>query len=109
MQDVTDHHRFQERVDADLFRGMSCETRIRILQLLLEAKGPMNVTDITARLSCVMAAVSRHLHKMVRAGILVSTRRGKHVLYDVDPSLGRKLRSIVEVIEGEFSRDGAER
>lgn len=67
---------------ARIFKGLSDETRLRILALLL-TEGELRVTDIAAALRLPQSTVSRHLAFLKNAGWLEDRRSGVSALYSV--------------------------
>ena len=87
----------------DLYKCLSDETRLRILNLLKE--GPLCVCHIQAILGQSQVQVSKALATMKRLGAVRSTRSGTWMIYrlmDVsDPVLSRNLESL-EAIADEY-------
>lgn len=66
---------------AAVLRVLAHPHRLKIVELLLSQ--PMNVSELTARLSLAQNAVSQHLNFMKAHGILASRRKGRNVYYEV--------------------------
>lgn len=82
---------------ADLFKVLGVETRIRIIQLLKE-KGPLGVNEMSEALGLTASAVSQHLRVLKHAGLVRNERRGYWVPYRVDPiAMERCRRLLTEV------------
>jgi len=61
-----------------LFKALSSETRIAILELLMN-KGPMRMTAIAEALKITGGAITSHVKSLHDAGlILIEQRGGKH-------------------------------
>ena len=86
--------------NAQMFKALGDETRIRMLGLLIQ--GELCVCDIMEVLKLPQSTASRHLAYLKNAGWVTGTRRGKWMYYQLD---GRTLdesihRRIVEYISG---------
>ena len=82
---------------ASVFRALADPSRVRIVNLLSNADGPVCVCDLTPRLGLSQPTVSFHLKKLVRAGLLEREQRGVWAYYSVDRrSLGR-LADVFEL------------
>ena len=69
---------------ADYFRALSEPLRLRLLNSLRD--GPMNVGDLTLRLGCSQANVSKHLALLAKTGLVRREARGTSVFYEIaDP------------------------
>lgn len=66
-----------------LFAALADPTRRSILALLLE--DDMAVTDVAANYDISLAAVSKHLAVLARAGLIEQERRGRVVWCKIDP------------------------
>jgi len=62
-----------------VFRALSVETRVRIVQILKERA--LCVNALAARLAVTPAAVSQHLRVLRDADMVIPDRRGYHVHY----------------------------
>ncbi|SPJ24455.1 ArsR/SmtB family transcription factor [Palleronia abyssalis] len=66
-----------------VFQALADPTRRRILAMLLE--DDMAVTDVAEPLPISLAAVSKHLAILTRAGLITQERRGRLVWCKLDP------------------------
>ena len=66
---------------ADVFSMLCDSTRLRILWLLCHTEEC--VSDIAAAVGMSSPAVSHHLRNLKQAGLIVSRREGKEVLYSL--------------------------
>ncbi len=71
------HPQFRQR--ALLYRGLANERRLYILSLLL--RHPLTCTEIAQILDIIPSAASKHLRKMMTAGLVYGRRRKKTVLF----------------------------
>ena len=77
---------------AQIFAALGQESRIGVLRLLL-AQGPngLSAGELAAALAVPASTTSFHLTALERAGLIVSTRRGRHVIYAVRIAALREL------------------
>lgn len=68
------------RTIALFYRALSNERRLYIL-IRLAANGPMTNDELRKELKIHHAAVSRHLHILLRAGLIQSKRKGREVYF----------------------------
>lgn len=71
------------RKEAELFKVLGVESRIKIIELLRE-KGPMGVNKLAKALDITPAAVSQHLKTLRLAGLVRSERKGYWIPYEID-------------------------
>lgn len=67
---------------AELFKILSVERRIEIVELLKE--GPMCVNALAERLGVSQSAVSQHLRVLKSAGLVRDERKGYWIFYSLD-------------------------
>jgi DNA-binding transcriptional ArsR family regulator len=72
-----------ETKQAELFKVLSVETRIRIIDLLKQ-RGPLGVKELAAILDITPSAVSQHLKVLRYAGLVHSERKGYWLPYEID-------------------------
>ena len=65
-----------------VFRALSVETRVRIVQLL--KKRALCVNALAARLEVTPAAVSQHLRVLRDADLVIPDKRGYYVHYQIN-------------------------
>ncbi len=72
---------------ADYFRVLSEPLRLRIVNIL-RSEGERNVGELTERLGCSQANVSKHLALLTRHGVVAREQRGTATYYRVaDPCI----------------------
>src|ERR1700751_3887639 len=104
---------------AQVAKALGHGHRLEILELL--AQGERSVEALAERAGLSVANASQHLRLMRRAGLLLSRRDGKHILYrQSDPAVldlvaalqrvgERNLAEVREVVSGYFhERDALE-
>ncbi len=84
-------------VTARVFKALADPHRVRIVNLLATAPGPLCVCDLTPQLGLSQPTVSFHLKKLVEAGLLRRERRGVWSYYRID---GGALTRLARVFEG---------
>lgn len=78
-----------------IFAALADPTRRRILGLLLE--DDMTVTDVAEPFAMSLAAISKHLGILTRAGLVSQERRGRIVWCRLEPAA---LREVAVWMEG---------
>jgi len=82
---------------AAVFKALSVEPRLRIINLLLQS-GELCVCDIETVLGCTQTKVSRHLAYLKRAGLVDDRRKGLWMLYSVAKPKSDEQRQIIECV-----------
>lgn len=77
-----------------VFAALADPTRRAILSMLLE--DDMAVTDVAAPLPMSLAAVSKHLAALDRAGLIARERRGRVVWCRLDPDGLREAGAFLQ-------------
>lgn len=72
-----------ETKQAELFKVLSVESRIKIIDLLKQ-KGPLSVNELSDALGITPSAVSQHLKVLRYAGLVRSERKGYWLPYEID-------------------------
>jgi DNA-binding transcriptional ArsR family regulator len=65
-----------------IFAALGDHSRLKILQVLLEAQGRLNQTQIVERAGLTQANASKHLSCLVRVGLLTRIQEGNAVFYE---------------------------
>lgn len=71
---------------AGLLKVLADETRLAVMRQLLN--GPKHVADINESLQLELSLLSHHLKTLRDAGLVLSERDGKSVLYRLAPGVG---------------------
>ncbi len=82
---------------AQLFKALADPGRVRIVNLLANADGPVCVCDLTPHLDLSQPTVSFHLKKLVQAGLLEREQRGVWAFYTVNREVLPRLGRIFEL------------
>ena len=91
---------------AALHKALSDETRIRMVNLLLEL-GELCVCDIEAGLDITQSKASRHLGVLKQAGLLDLRRDGTWVYYGVHDDMNESTRALLAGIRSSFGASPA--
>ena len=83
-----------ETRQAELFKVLSVESRIRIIDLLKQ-KGPLGVNELSKVLGITPSAVSQHLKILRYAGLVRSERKGYWLPYEIDPAALEQCRELL--------------
>lgn len=81
----------------EIFSALASEPRLRILALL--AQGQTQCQEILERMDLSQPAVSYHLGKLERAGVLVKRRIGTRNCYEIDGRIKSLVRMILKEAE----------
>ena len=73
-----------ESEQAELFKVLGVESRIRIIELLKQ-KGPLGANEMSEMLGITPSAVSQHLKILKHAGLVRNERKGYWIPYEIDP------------------------
>ncbi len=68
---------------AELFRVLGVDSRIRIIELLKQ-NGPLCVNEMSETLNITPSAISQHLKILKYAGLVRSERKGYWIPYEID-------------------------
>lgn len=75
---------------ADLFKILSVDKRIEIIELL--KKEPMSVNGLADKLGITQSAVSQHLRVLKAAGLVIDNRQGYWIYYSLNKHALEKCR-----------------
>ncbi len=79
---------------AEIFKVLSVETRVRIIELL-KTRGPAGAKELSADLGVTTAAVSQHLKILKQAGLVRSERKGYWIPYAIDARAMEHCRQLL--------------
>src|SRR5260221_1808621 len=84
---------FQEQ--ALLFKALADPTRLKILTLLIEANGTLDVNGLVDRLdSLKQPTISHHLHTLIESGLIERHRQGWYIFYRVTAARPEEAQTI---------------
>ena len=72
-----------ESKQADLFKVLGVDKRIRIIELLKQ-KGPLGANEMSEMLGITPSAVSQHLKILKHAGLVRNERKGYWIPYEIN-------------------------
>lgn len=78
---------------AELFRALASESRVRIVRLL--AQEVFCVNALARRTGISAGAVSQHLRVLKSAGLVIPERRGYFIHYRLAPDAARRLKTAL--------------
>jgi ArsR family transcriptional regulator len=85
----------QAQTLADVFKALADPTRVRIVNMLVNADEPVCVCEFTPELGLAQPTVSFHLAKLHKVGLLDREQRGTWAYYSLNRSaLGRVARVL---------------
>jgi DNA-binding transcriptional ArsR family regulator len=80
---------------SDLFKVLSVDTRIKIIELLKE-RGPLCVNEIAEKFDMTTSAVSQHLKILKQTGFVESERKGYWIHYSINEEALEKCHQMME-------------
>lgn len=83
---------------AEIFKLLSVDARVRILQLLKQKS--LCVTELTSQLGMTLPAASKHLRLLRNAGIVRTQKRGSFVYYYLDKKKMSLLKKVASELLG---------
>lgn len=82
------------RKEAELFKVLGVESRIRIIDLLKQ-RGPLGVNEMAQILGITPSAVSQHLKTLRHAGLVRNQRKGFWIPYEVDQAALEQCGEVI--------------
>jgi ArsR family transcriptional regulator len=73
-------------IPAQFFKCLSDDTRLRCVTLL-QKEGKLCVCELTVALALSQPKISRHLASLRQCGLLLDSREGQWVYYQINPKL----------------------
>jgi ArsR family transcriptional regulator len=86
-----------ETKQADLFKVLGVDTRIRIIELLKQ-RGPLGANEMSELLGITASAVSQHLKILKHAGLVRNERKGYWIPYEINPDALEKCGEFLSSI-----------
>lgn len=86
-----------ERQQAEMFKVLGVESRVRIINLLKE-RGPLGVNAMAKELGITASAVSQNLRVLRQAGLVRSERKGYWIPYEIDPAALQKCGDLLSEV-----------
>lgn len=79
-----------------LFKCLADETRLRCL-ILLHQEGRLCVCELTHALGLLQPKISRHLALLRQSNLLLDSREGQWVYYQINPALPKWASDILDI------------
>ena len=80
-------------------KALADPTRREILNLLKQ--GRLSAGEITDHFSITAAAISRHLSMLKEADLILDTREGKFIFYELNASVLEEIMLLITDLKGE--------
>lgn len=87
-----------------LFKCLADETRLRCV-VLLHKEGKLCVCELTHALDLLQPKISRHLAQLRQSKLLLDSREGQWVYYQINPELPAWVCEILDVTAKQFAND----
>ncbi|MGZ5028087.1 MAG: metalloregulator ArsR/SmtB family transcription factor [Methylobacter sp.] len=85
-----------------LFKCLADETRLRCV-VLLHKQGRLCVCELTHALDLLQPKISRHLAQLRQSNLLLDSREGQWVYYQINPELPAWVFQILDVTVQQFT------
>jgi ArsR family transcriptional regulator len=82
---------------AELFRALGDPTRVRIVNMIATARGPVCACEFNAALGLAQPTVSHHLKKLTDAGLLEREQRGKWAYFSLKRDAVETLAAVADL------------
>ncbi len=82
---------------AEVFRALGDPARVRIVNLIAAASGPVCACEFNETLGLSQPTVSHHLKKLTAAGLLEREQRGKWAYFSLKPDAVAKLAAVTDL------------
>ena len=84
---------------AALFRALGDPARVKIVNRLAGASGPVCACEFEPLLGLAQPTVSHHLKRLTDAGLLEREQRGRWAYFSIKPEAAERLAGMVDVRE----------
>jgi ArsR family transcriptional regulator, arsenate/arsenite/antimonite-responsive transcriptional repressor len=84
---------------AALFRALGDPARVKIVNRLAGAGGPVCACEFEPMLGLAQPTVSHHLKRLTDAGLLEREQRGRWAFFSIKPEAAERLAGMVDVRE----------
>jgi ArsR family transcriptional regulator len=82
---------------ATLFKALGDPARVRIVNMLANADGPVCACELPGPLGLSQPTVSHHLSKLLAAGLVTREQRGKWAYFSLDSTALRTLALVADL------------
>ena len=86
-----------ESKQAELFKVLAVDSRIRIIELLKQ-RGPLGANELSDMLGITPSAVSQHLRILKHAGLVRNERKGYWIPYEIEPEALEKCGEFLSSV-----------
>lgn len=69
---------------APVFAALGDRTRLRVVARLC-SEGPLSITSLSEGAEVTRQAVTKHLHALAHAGLVLGRRRGREQIWELEP------------------------
>jgi len=87
-----------------VFKTLGDETRLRIVNILLQGKTPLCVCEMTDVLELPQYHISRHLMILKTSGLVEPERDGTWIYYHISPETSKCVDDLLGVIQKHFKQ-----
>ncbi len=82
---------------AELFKALGDPARVRIVNLIVGARGAVRADDFIEPLGLSQPTVSHHLKRLTEAGLLAREPRGKEAYFSLRRDAVEKLAAVADL------------
>jgi DNA-binding transcriptional ArsR family regulator len=86
---------------APLFAALGDDVRLYLLARLC-AGGPLSISRLAEGVEVTRQAVTKHLHVLEQAGVIVGARHGRERLWQLQPAALAEARQALDVIGSQW-------
>jgi ArsR family transcriptional regulator, arsenate/arsenite/antimonite-responsive transcriptional repressor len=87
----------EARATAELFKALGDPARVRIVNCLATAGGPVCICDLNGPLGLAQPTVSHHMKKLVDAGLVQREQRGKWAFFSLKRDAIETLAAVADL------------
>ena len=87
---------------AGVFFSLGNETRLALFRRL--GAGPLTATALSARAPVTRQAVTKHLRVLESTGLVTHEKRGREVLYALEPRRLQEARAFLDAVSASWDR-----
>ncbi len=80
-------------IDQTLYRALAAPTRRQILRILRQ--GSQSAGEIATHFSISKASLSHHFNLLKQAELLLTERRGQHIVYSLDTTVMQDAATVL--------------
>jgi len=87
----------QAEATAELFKALGDPARVRIVNLLATASGPVCICDLIGPVGLSQPTVSHHMKKLLDAGFVEREQRGKWAFFSLKCDAVKQLAAVADL------------